>query len=63
MNSLNVLIAVIAIGFLACWLSLRRIENFLWQCLLKLIDLSNTADKLKAPAEPLAEPKDHGIRS
>lgn len=47
MNRLDILIAVVAIGFLACWLSLRRIENYLHQCLLKLIDLDSTADNVK----------------
>ena len=54
MNSMNVLIGIAALGFLACWLSLRRIEHYLHQCLLKLIDLDATAENIETSAGQIA---------
>ena len=50
MNRLDILIAVVAIGFIACWLSLRSIEYYLQQSLLKLLDIDTAADGIQTYA-------------
>ncbi|MFY9742615.1 MAG: hypothetical protein WA252_10125 [Candidatus Sulfotelmatobacter sp.] len=41
---MNLLIAVVIIGFVVCGLLLRQIRTYLHYCLLKLGDIESTAD-------------------
>jgi hypothetical protein len=50
MNKMTALILVVIIGFVICGLSLRRIEHYLHQCLLKLTDLDANADRIETYA-------------
>ena len=51
MDKLTVLIAIVIVGLAVCWRSLRRIENYLYQCLSRLSDLSSAADDVKGSTE------------
>lgn len=55
MTRLDVLIAVVAIGFLLCWLSLRKIETYLQRCLLAIGSINSAANDTKNYAEQSSE--------
>jgi hypothetical protein len=55
---MNLLIAVVIIGFLICWLSLRRIESYLHNCLLKLSDIESTTEDIKDASNQTASALD-----
>jgi hypothetical protein len=59
MNRLDVLIAVVAIGFFACWLLLRQIGNYLRRCLLKLSEIESTTTATKNVLNDIAITLDH----
>jgi hypothetical protein len=58
MDKFTVLIAVAIVGFVVCWLSLRRIEHYLRECLFKLINLDTTADNIEICAGQISASMD-----
>jgi hypothetical protein len=51
MDKLTVLIVVVSVGLFVCWLSLRKIELYLYQCAANLNSLESTASDIKNSAE------------